>query len=375
MSQIRGWCPDAWHPMAAGDGLLVRVRPPLGRMDGAQLLALCEAALAHGNGLIDLTSRANLQIRGVGEQGWRLLLDRLVEIGLVHADPLMESRRALIVACDWQAEDDNAYIAAELLDRLAELPDLPAKIGFTIDASIVPLLSGDAGDFRIERGAHGGLILRADGHPFGVAVTRGEAVDRLIALAHWFVDSGGGKASRMARHGAPLPDWARGDIGPAAPASPLRPGNHAFGFAYGASFGQVEASTLAQLAPHAVRLTPWRMLIAESCDGAPINGLLHDPADPLLRVDACPGQSHCPQATVETRELARKLAPHISGRLHVSGCAKGCARAAPADLCLTGREGRYDLARHARAGSAPEQAGLIPSVLLAILGVPDAASL
>ena len=29
---IRGWCPTAWRPMAAGDGLLVRVRPKLGRL-------------------------------------------------------------------------------------------------------------------------------------------------------------------------------------------------------------------------------------------------------------------------------------------------------------------------------------------------------
>ena len=30
---VRGWCPNAWRPMAAGDGLLVRVRPRLGRLD------------------------------------------------------------------------------------------------------------------------------------------------------------------------------------------------------------------------------------------------------------------------------------------------------------------------------------------------------
>jgi len=26
---VRGWCPTAWRPMMVGDGLLVRVRPPL----------------------------------------------------------------------------------------------------------------------------------------------------------------------------------------------------------------------------------------------------------------------------------------------------------------------------------------------------------
>ena len=66
---IRGWCPTAWRPMAAGDGLLVRVRPSLGRLTREQMLGLCDAALAWGNGQIDVTNRANLQIRGVAEDG------------------------------------------------------------------------------------------------------------------------------------------------------------------------------------------------------------------------------------------------------------------------------------------------------------------
>ncbi|BBI51636.1 hypothetical protein HORIV_40570 [Vreelandella olivaria] len=61
---IKGWCPGAWRPMATGDGLLVRVRPPLGELSRAQLLALCDAAETFGSGLIELTSRANFQLRG-----------------------------------------------------------------------------------------------------------------------------------------------------------------------------------------------------------------------------------------------------------------------------------------------------------------------
>ena len=45
MSAVRGWCPTAWRPMAAGDGLLARVRPPLGRLDRDQILGLCAAAV------------------------------------------------------------------------------------------------------------------------------------------------------------------------------------------------------------------------------------------------------------------------------------------------------------------------------------------
>ena len=77
---VKGWCPDAWRPMMAGDGLLVRVRPPLARLTAQQAEGLCDAAKAHGNGQIDLTARANLQLRGVAEATWPALL----EIGRAH---------------------------------------------------------------------------------------------------------------------------------------------------------------------------------------------------------------------------------------------------------------------------------------------------
>jgi precorrin-3B synthase len=325
--------------------------------------------MACGNGLIDLTSRANLQIRGVSEQTWKPLVARLVALGLTHADPVMESRRAMLVTPTWREEDDTVRIARELTMRLAELPVLPAKTGFVIDTDSAPLLAGDTGDFRIERGVHGGLILRADGRATGVDLPVGGEVDALIALAQWFVATGGRDVGRMARHDAILPVWARGNIAPAAAGAPIHVGPHPLGFAYGIAFGQVDASSLAALAKGAVRLTPWRILIAEEQEGRPVSGLLCDPLDPLLRVDACPGRPGCPQASVETRVLARRIAPHVAGRLHLSGCAKGCARAAAADLCITGRDGKYDIAHYARAGSPPLKAGMDAPALLAYLGV------
>ena len=51
----------------------------------------------------------------------------------------------------------------------------------------------------------------------------------------------------------------------------------------------------------------------------------------------------CPQALAETRDIARELAP-LAPSLHVSGCAKGCARRTPAAVTLvaTGPD-RFDL--------------------------------
>ena len=366
---VKGWCPDACHPMMAGDGLLLRVRPRLGRLTTVQVLGLCDVASVHGNGLIDMTSRANLQLRGIGEGNWRAAIDRLVALDLVDADPFMEGRRAVLVAPDWRAGDDTHRIAKALLGRLGGLPDLPAKMGFAIDAGADPVLNDTPADFRIERGASGGLILRADGRKTGVALAPGGEAEALIALAQWFAESGGTAAGRMARYDAPLPGWATGTEHPAAQGLALTPGRHALGAAYGLPFGRIEARQLiaavtASASP-AVRITPWRVMLFESADPQLIAGFLHDPADPALRIDACPGMPACPQATVETRDLALRLAPHVTGRLHVSGCAKGCARAGPADVVLTGRDGLFDLVRNARASDPPDRSSLIPAQILA----------
>ena len=361
---VKGWCPDAWRPMAAGDGLLVRIRPPLGRLTRAQAIGLCEAAIRYGDGQIDATNRANLQIRGVGEHDWRSLVETLLALGLIDPDPELEARAAMLVAPDWEAGDDTHHIAAAFRARLSELPPLPGKVGFAIDAGPAPVLSDAPADFRIERAAGGALLVRAEGRELGRAVTRETAADALIALASWFVESGGVTAGRMARHDAPLP-WP--GLAKPAPCGPrIDAGAHPLGAAVALAFGRIEAAALRariEAGPiSGIRVTPWRMLLLEA--GVPEA----DDEAALPDADACVGAPACPQGSVATRDLARRLASHVEGSLHVSGCAKGCARAVAADVVLTGRDGRFDLAFAARAGAPAVDAGLDPHQILARFG-------
>ena len=371
---VKGWCPDAWRPMMAGDGLLVRVRPPLGRLTRVQALGLCEAATRHGNGQIDATTRANLQIRGVQEDSWRPLIDALLDLALIEPDPVREARANILVALEWCVGDDTHRVVEELRARLSELPDLPGKVGFAIDAGPTPVLRDAPADFRIERAMSGSLILRADGRDLGIPLSHGTEVDRLIALAHWFVDSGGRANKRMARHDALLPEWVTATTPPAFAATALEPGPHPLGMALGLPFGRIAATALTRLLEAepicAIRMTPWHVVICEADGPFQANPaeFITDPSSPVLHADACVGAPACPQATVETRALAHRLAPHVAGSLHVSGCAKGCARAAPADIVLTGRKGRYDLAYAARAGSLPAVRGLDAAQILAHFG-------
>jgi precorrin-3B synthase len=64
MTVRRGTCPALADPMPTGDGLLARlaVTRPLS-LDA--FAALCAAARTHGNGIIEITSRGSIQVRGL----------------------------------------------------------------------------------------------------------------------------------------------------------------------------------------------------------------------------------------------------------------------------------------------------------------------
>ncbi|WP_417586415.1 cobalamin biosynthesis protein CobG [Pararhodobacter oceanensis] len=365
---VKGWCPGAHRPMLAADGLVVRIRPRLARLTAAQALGCCALAQRYGHGYLDLTNRANLQIRGVAEGDHAALIKTLADLDLLDTDPALESRRNILVAPFWQSGDLTHRLTKALIDRLADLPELPAKIGFAVDTLAQPLLTHDSADIRIERAASG-LILRADGAAAGRAVTEDTAIPALLEMAAWLGDHLTPDHRRMAQvlNHAPLPpEWCDTPALPAAPAPQI--GQQSDGALIGAAFGQIDAHALAQVirqhALPAIRLTPWRMFYLEGGTLPDTDAFLTNPLDPVLRVDACAGAPYCPSSSVETRALAARLAPHVSGTLHVSGCAKGCARRGPADLTLTGRDGRFDLIRHGTATDTPERRALSPDDIL-----------
>lgn len=372
---IQGWCPGALQPMQAGDGLVVRVRPRMARLTREQALGLCEAALCYGSGQLELTNRANLQIRGVSQARWPALINALNALELLDPSARHEARRNILLPPDWQEGDETHRIVTDLLQRLQDLPTstaLPTKLGFAVDTGTRRMLSEDSADFRIERAQNGGLILRADGHALGTPVTAATAAEHLIELLLWFLTSGGRTSRRMARHRAPLPAWALGQEAPAPPGPPLHPGRHPLGLIIGLEFGQVDAHILADAIQHstavALRVTPWRLLLLEGATSFQQPELPTQTTWDGQRIDACVGAPQCLQASIETRTLARQLAPLVAGRLHVSGCSKGCARSRPAAVCITGRNGLFDIAFDARADGIPSLSGLDREQVLAFFG-------
>ncbi len=406
--EIRGWCPGALRPMASGDGLVVRIRPPLGRLTPEQAQAIAVAAETHGNGTLDLSARANLQLRGVTEASHPRLIEDLRHHGLIDPDIETESLRNLIVtpfraprpgldpephvepgtldegrgpgsspgrgSLDAAATD---ALAATLTAALPRMPRLPGKFGFALDTGPRPVLTGASADIRVERSRDGRLILRPDGHPLGQPVT--DLARDTIAMAEWFVANGGisngrGRMVALIARGIVPPDCT---VASAEPLPAPAPGLHPDGALVALAFGQMQAATLRALAAlgREIRPTPWRMLLIVGATSPPqIPGLITDPDDPILRITACTGAPACPQARGDTRQLARHLAPHLAPgqSLHISGCAKGCAHPGPAPLTLTATDNGYDLIRHGTAHDTPSLTGLSCQAILNHLKAPHA---
>lgn len=368
--EIKGWCPGALRPMLSGDGWVVRVRPYGGRLRRAQADGLATLAAAHGNGTFDLSSRGNIQMRGVREASHPPLIEGLRRMSLVDADASIEGRRNILVMPFWQTGDETEFLAAELAKALAQpdAPALPGKFGFAIDTGPKPVLQAASADIRLERDADGGLILVAEGEAKAKPVTLSNAVTEAIALAHWFIVICGTQ-TRMASlraNGTTLPP---GFETPRQKQTYVpKPGHTPLGAMVALAFGQLSAETLATLAKHGgLRMTPWRMMLVDGARELPkIDGIITDPDDPILRVVACTGAPGCTQGLGPTRDVARALAPHVpqGQMLHVSGCTKGCAHPKNAAMTVTATPTGYDLIRDGTAADAPDQTNLTPATLI-----------
>ena len=90
--------------------------------------------------------------------------------------------------------------------------------------------------------------------------------------------------------------------------------------------------------------------------------MIVDADDPRLRVAACPGAPACAHGLSAVRADATDWAALLPKAedviLHVSGCAKGCARPAATAVTVTATATGYDLILDGRAGDPPARRGL-----------------
>jgi precorrin-3B synthase len=385
--------------MQSGDGLIVRVRPQSASLRAQDLGALADAAREFGNGHIDLTRRANLQIRGVREASLSDLHDVIASLGLLDANAESEAIRNIminpLVGIDPTQACDVRPIAGELARWLTSdrsLWALPSKFGFIIDGGGVLSLGEQRADVRLVAiGAQIAIGIEtwagiewlgstAPGAAAAVATEIGvafiKAASRETRQRMRDLSDEGIAAIRAAMRSRldPLREPPRG-----VDALPdriglieLSAGKFAVGIA--APFGRIESDQLRKLTDvmtsygvEEIRLSPWRAIYAgvssrnaaqSILDAAKREGLITDPRDPLLQIEACPGAPGCRSTSLDTRGDGRRLAALLprfgfAGTVHVSGCAKGCAKSGAADLVLVGSEGHYGVVRNATAQDQP----------------------
>jgi precorrin-3B synthase len=358
--------------MPSGDGLIVRIRPPGGALTMEQADALAGLARSLGNGHIDLTRRANLQLRGLGEERLPELHHRLAQLSLLDGDPSIEARRNIMVSPLAGLHPTEPFdvrpIAIALDDALVSdrsLQALPAKFGFLVDGGGALSISGERADIGLA--AIGETMAFGLDTPSGMAwlgsVAPDDAVAVGLAAARAFVTlAGTGRMRDHASRVAPVVQPLLHTLEAKPTAGARRLGLLAAAVGIAAPFGRLEATQLHQLVGLAkqagaadLRLSPWRSLYIGVHDialveGACSAGLIVDEHEPLLRIEACPGAPACASSTVDTRGDARRLANLASmrayrGRIHVSGCAKKCACSGKVDLTLVGEAGRYRTGR------------------------------
>ena len=330
-------CPGVLRLHEAADGGLARVRLPGGRIDARGLTAIATAA-ALGNGIIELTSRGSLQIRGLSQAASETCAQLLFDGGLlpssshervrnIIASPLGGRHPASLAATDDLVIELDRRLCA---DR--DLAGLSGRFLFSVDDG-AGLISHRA---DVELRATGADSFTVGGRE----VPRRGAVTAAIEAAH-----------------AALTGIVSGRTGP-GPCAPVRP------LLLGAvtqADGQVAVTAMPRLArldpctTHELaamvkafggdlRLSTSRTLSlvdVRSCDLADLLSrlqaadLIVDPGSGWVGLSSCAGLGACANATFDVRAAATTRASirtAISMPEHWVGCGRNCGLPAEATL-------------------------------------------
>jgi precorrin-3B synthase len=367
-------CPGVLRPHPAEDGALLRIRIPGGRVDAEALRQLSAASAHYADGDVQVTSRANLQLRGV-----RTRRDGTVDGGLVAALdragllPHPSHDRARNIMCS-----PLTGLAGGWADLRSAVGALDAAICAAPDLAALPgpflfALDDGRGDIGVDRADLAAVAVADDrvriwaGGVAGPELPLAAAVPALLGFARRFVDLGA-----AGWHVRELPGGGRRFLGRADPAEfrgdevlTVPAGDPVPLGVLGQLDGRMVASVLVPLgrlsgpqvqalaeaaATGAGRLivTPWRGVLVPDLPAAAVmaaltaQGLVADDGSGWRGVTACAG-SRCARGAGDTDEPARRIAAG-PGRpatlpVHVVACPRCCgAPAGPHVLAMVTRE-------------------------------------
>ncbi|RCS24388.1 precorrin-3B synthase [Phyllobacterium salinisoli] len=409
-AQRRSACPGLFRMNQAADGHICRVKLSCGRLVADQARTISDVADRYGNGIVEITNRANLQLRGIDENDSDQVIMALTGAGLGPLVPEGDDVRNVMVNPTAGIDEAQTFDTIPLAERLLEtLQITPAYYALSPKFSL--LLDGGEACAIVRHTSDIWLAATQDGEhfAFGLASCPPVAVDDqpalgmvaaenstalVTSLLDLFLELSAERAgvARMKHLLAEMPvsdilerlrlrlafpvehasDWRRAAPRPFAHLGSHRQRQQGFAYAGAAApLGRLTPENLRALADLAteanggqIRLTPWQSVLLPdlTTDRAddilrrmhPI-GLASDPADPLASMIACSGSNGCASAFADTQADGAKLAKLLkngkAAPVHLTGCAKSCASIRPAPATLVAvSPGRYDLFLRATAG-------------------------
>ena len=378
------FCPGVLRAVQAKDGLLIRIRVPGGLIEANQLKTLSDLSRDFSDGTIEITSRANLQLRGIREQDLNQIVESISLIGLLPS-PLHDRVRNIvtnpIAGLDPDEVVDPRPFVHELDRRLREDIDfakLHPKFSFAIysDARRFIRAHDDISLQAHELNSASHFYLSVGGIASGFVVQRADAVGCMLSLARMCIELAVecGTVVR-AKEVVKIPNALRRIVdahsrwltpSPAAP-PPLLVSEALQGIYLTTQDDRVnvipsvplgrlnpeQARCLADLSNEwegDLRLAPWRGAVLGSIPKLAANdvvrqlrtmGLACDGIDGFQGISACAGIAGCDASQADVRRDAALLAQRLSGHatpsgwtVNLSGCDKQCARrhGATADL-------------------------------------------
>jgi precorrin-3B synthase len=356
-------CPGALQAHAAADGGLARVRLPGGALRAGQLVALAVAARELGNGTLELTSRGNVQLRGLPAGAETELGERLAAVGLLPSATHERVRNVLASGLSGRTTgghlDVRPWVAGLDAGLCADptLAGLPGRFLATLDdgRGDVAGLGGDVGLLALSPTAVALLLGGADS---GLRATTDGAVALALAACRAFLAERSAQRSAAwrlaelsdgpARVAARLPGGRSRDFGPRVevPAAPLIgpigaqtqvDGRTALAVLVPLGvLSAAQAELLATLAEQ-VEVTPWRtVVVPDRPDAGAVPalvgaGLVVDPGSPWRSVTTCAGRPGCAKSLADVRAdaaaaVAAGTLPAGGARQHWVGCERRCGR-------------------------------------------------
>ncbi|MCF3640687.1 precorrin-3B synthase [Rhizobium sp. TRM95111] len=379
----RGACPSVAAPMPTGDGLLVRLRPQAAELSPAHWIAIAALAREHGNGLVEVTARGNLQVRGLSEETVAPFAAGLDAAGVairsgvaIEVPPLAGLDPSEIADATPLAERITRMIAAG-----RQALRLAPKLAVVVDGGGVLNLHDMVADIRLDAVHRAGevrwrIAIAGDASSAApIACLPGDAAaDAVLRLLRELAALGPAARGRDLRAAGvpPFTDDGGDTVGRAkAPVGLLDIGNGPV-LGLRLPYGKVHADQLeglmhdlARRGARAVRLAPHRALLVlgiaaetagDALRSAGQHGFWTDPDAPGNAISACAGSAGCAAARLDTHAVADALiaaAPGLfdgSAAIHVSGCTKGCAHPAAAPLTIVGTGDGAALVIAGRAG-------------------------